>query len=168
MKLWGSYSNPSTSWVTFQEKPHNSCPPPTLAISYSIDHNGCSFIFCLYLNIISNNFIYVYDWHGMTLSFVALASRQIPGQSHPRSVTYYCLTAFHYALSIRKINNTVLFLELFKKNWILSIYIHISKGSNSLKIVHMTKLFFRLVQEIKIKFTLSLNPITSKNHDAKM
>ena len=28
-------------------------------------------------------------------------------QSHPRSVTYYCITAFRYALSIRKINSTV-------------------------------------------------------------
>ena len=28
--------------------------------------------------------------------------------SHPRSVTYYCITAFYYALSIRKINSTVI------------------------------------------------------------
>ena len=35
-------------------------------------------------------------------------------QSHPRSVKYYCITAFHYALSIRKINSTV---ELKMPSW---------------------------------------------------
>ena len=27
-------------------------------------------------------------------------------QSHPRSVTYFCITAFHHAISIQKINST--------------------------------------------------------------
>ena len=45
-----------------------------------------------------------------------------------------------------------IFLELFQKKLILTIYIHISKGRNSLKNCSIDQIFFLQVQDIPIKF----------------
>ena len=56
------------------------------------------------------------------------------------------------------------FMELFKKNLFFTVYIHISKDSNSLKNCSIEQIFFLQVKEIPIKFFVSL----SKNHETKM
>ena len=49
-----------------------------------------------------------------------------------------------------------IFLELFQKKTFLTIYVHISKGRNSLKNCSIDQIYFLQVQNIPIKFFCSL------------